>query len=138
MENKKKIIYLCLITSIILGSCKMPEQKKNLQKEKISCANDPRLFQSINSQNLLFKDSLDIIYLRVKNEQLKGTTELSDCQKLPYVFIKEMALKNDSIVELNNIIDIATFTKYANNLYIDNRRTYYHETETTAYPSFLK
>lgn len=65
---------------------------------------------------MLFKDSLDIIYLRVKNEQLKGTTELIDCQKLPYVFIKEMALKNDSIVELKDVVDVSSFEKYSENV----------------------
>jgi len=139
MENQKKIISVFLIFLYFFFGCNSPQQNLSARKEKEDCVNDSTLYKKVNEQHLLYKDSLNNLYLKVNNIQLiENQKNLSNCQKHPYIFVKEMALKNDSIVGLKNVIDIVTFKKYSNNVYADRNRIYYFETEIATYPIFFE
>lgn len=115
--------------------------KKINSFDKIECKNDAFLYKPLNNNNLLFVDSTNTIYLRVDNTILNDSNiPLSDCQKLPFVFINEMALANDSIVDIGSIVKSETFTriKKTTNYFIDKNRIYYYKNDIATYPNFFE
>lgn len=137
MENQKKIILIGFC--YLFFSCTAPDNKLVKKNKKIFCSNDSTLYHHINEKYLLYEDSTKNIFLKMKNiSNLKNDKKLSECQKNPYVFINVMALKNDSIAEIKDIVDYTTFRNYSKNIYIDKNKVYYFETEIATYPNFFE
>ncbi|HEX8577655.1 MAG TPA: hypothetical protein VF677_15315 [Flavobacterium sp.] len=135
----KYILFTKLLIFILFISC-VQVSKPNLNSIHTKCANDISLYTAI-SQNILYKDSLNKIYLKVNNVILDDLIEpLSDCQKLPFAFVDEVGLINDSIASIGQVIDVKSFTKIknTNHYYRDKNRVYYFRTAPVTYPSFYE
>ena len=125
---------------VMVNNCSN-KPKLRIIENIIECKNDIRLYSSLNRANLLYKDSLNKIYLKVDNIPLTDSNfDLSNCQKMPYIFINEMALINDSIVSLENIVDVNTFSRIENteNYFSDKKGVYYYKNDIATYPNLFE
>ncbi|MET3037958.1 hypothetical protein ABXT08_17810 [Chryseobacterium sp. NRRL B-14859] len=134
-------LFLSLVFCFFIAANCSNKQNYLKTDKTVQCKNDARLYSSLNKNNLLFKDSASRVYLRVENVILKDSNlPLSECQKLPYIFVNEMALANDSIVTLDHIVDVNTFSKIKNtkNYFIDKKRVYYYKNDIATYPNLYE
>lgn len=133
----KYILFLLLIVSC-QNNNKHSKNLNSLNKET-NCINDSTLYTSIN-KNLLYKDSLGEIYLKVKNEIIDDSKNtISECQKLPFIYLKEVVLVNDSIANISDIITVNSFHKLNNSMYYsDENRIYALRTNPVTYPPFFE
>ncbi|KZS38923.1 hypothetical protein AWE51_15185 [Aquimarina aggregata] len=142
MENATKIILLFIFT-LVFTSCKnkvLGDTDKLVSGNIIQkCENDERLYTSVNT-DLLYKNNLNKVYLKRRNEFPKDYPDLNECQKLPYAFIEVLALKNDSIVTISSIIDVESFSRFVGTdiYFYDKNRVYTYNTTTATYPNFYE
>ncbi|MCV6630512.1 MAG: DKNYY domain-containing protein [Flavobacteriaceae bacterium] len=84
----------------------------------------------------LFKDSLDILYLRLKNKSLLEDSEKSKCQKLPHVYINQLEYQKE-VVLISKILEQDSFERMdtsANKFYRDNNYIYVFQENPPSYP----
>lgn len=139
MENTTKCI-IQIIFFFILLSCKttLDSNKENLTDSKQICKNDESLYLVVKKE-LLYKDSVDVIYVRIKNSYPEDYP-LSRCQKLPFSFLNTMKLKNDSIVKIGDVIDKISFSKFeGSNIYFyDKNKVYALNSAIATWPPFYE
>ncbi|MBL4746302.1 MAG: DKNYY domain-containing protein [Flavobacteriaceae bacterium] len=130
---KRHKIILFLLVLVLLVSCK---QHMETQEQGGICANDERLYQNLNANTLLYKDTLNILYLKLENKVLESKSPLNDCQKLPYIYVKEVLL-NESLRLLGDIVEVSTFKKIINSnvFFKDHKQVYVHQQNPATYPS---
>lgn len=157
MENTAKIVCgLFLAATLFFVSCQNNKRDKNVavaqvqeelvpdttkfikNQDSIKCANNPIRF-TITKNHLLFRDSLSGLYLRRKNNvPINPDRPLSKCQKLPFGFVNAMVLLNDSVVTIDDILDLDSFKKLRNTdvFYKDEKKTYAYQEDPVSYPAF--
>ncbi|WP_055448135.1 DKNYY domain-containing protein [Lacinutrix mariniflava] len=151
MENsKKKLIVSLLLISLFFISCITKEKSiikkeinpnKQIPQDSTKCKNDPSLYTEV-VKNLLFKDSVSNIYLRIKQENnpspLSG--EITKCEKLHFAFLDYIGTLNDSIAFIKDIVDIKSFNKIkTSNIYFTDRNSVYvYRDHPVSYPPFYQ
>jgi hypothetical protein len=128
-----------LVVLALVASC-VNDSKLRLDTNNGKCKNDISQYVAVN-QNLLYTDSSNKIYLKVNNIILDNPiVALTDCHKLPFVFINEIGLIDDSIASIEKIIDIESFVRIedTSHYYRDKNRVYYFRTNPVTYPNFYE
>ncbi len=150
MENTKSLIklsFIFLITLIGAFTCDRninkdeviatTSPKYQVPNKSVKCANDTTLYKNIKKE-ILYVDSSNKVYLRRKNTQIEPNVNLSKCQKLPFVFLNDVALLDDSISALEMVVDVATFDRFkdSNTYFRDKNRFYVYRDYPVTYPPF--
>jgi hypothetical protein len=128
-----------LVVLVLLASC-VQDSGPSLNSDNSKCANDINLYTAVN-KNILYTDSLNRTYLKVNNITLDNPViPLSKCQKLPFVFINEVGLADDSISGLEHIIDVKSFVRIKNtdHYYSDKNRVYFYRVSPVTFPRFYE
>lgn len=155
MENSKKNIIVCLLFLCnLIISCrnnstseinKIAHSDDSISikhhQDTLKCKNDPSLYTEIIT-DLLYKDSNSQIYLKRKQNNLKSPLggELSECQKLPYAFIKEIGTLNDSIAFIKDVVAINFFKRIDNTdiYFTDDTNLFVYRDYPVGYPPFYQ
>lgn len=117
MENKTLTIFFILVAFIF--SCKSTKNNlSNFNKYKPT------------NNSLLFRDSKGKLYFRVEN--------INDSKIKTYHFINKLGLNDDTIIEIDSILDLKTFTKCegTNIYFVDKNRVYSYGDDPARWPLF--
>jgi DKNYY family len=139
MSFVKNSIILYLIFFALILSCNKFNKSSTTQVKSV-CKNDISLYSPIKG-TILYKDATGKIYLRVKNNILDNPTiTLSECQKLPFGFVNDVALIDDTITTLEDVVDIESFSRISgtSHYYLDKNRVFYYRTAPVTYPNFYE
>lgn len=110
-------------------------------KHTVKCKNDASLYAEV-VKDVLYKDSLSNIYLKRKQTILDSPLggELTECEKLPFAFIKEVGTLDDGIKLIKDVVDIDSFKtfKSTDTYFLDDKKIYVYRDYPIGYPPFYE